>query len=126
MGGAGTPVAPSPESLRPFQESGLEGLASKELFYYFQEWVVPGTYCLADCRGSVVCVNGSLYNYLFAGLSLHQTVGARGAVTLAPTQYYQGEPNLTLWSYWPQSSVLPLSIRELVLLASDSHGQVWL
>lgn len=40
---------------------------------------------------------------MFVGLSLHQTVGARAAVTLAASQYYQGEPNLTLCPTGPKA-----------------------
>lgn len=52
---------------------------------------------LVDAYGSVVLINLShfIVNYLFLRLSHHQT-GGRGALTLMPTQYCVGEPDLAL------------------------------
>ena len=66
-------------------------------------------------------------------LSLHQTPGAVGAPTLAPSQYYQRGLNLTLWSDWPQSFVPLVALLFLSQVleksgfpGSKSPGEVWL
>lgn len=85
VGGAGTPVAPFPESLTHFRNLACRVLLLRNCcFCYFQEWVGTGMYCLTSFHGSVVFIHGSRNDYLFTGLSLPWTVGARGAVTGHP------------------------------------------